>query len=104
MGTRKSLVLPVLISVICAAGLAQAQQLFIPMTPCRVADTRNATGPFGGPSIAGGTTRSFAIPGSACGVPSAAEAYSLNVTVVPRAGLGYLTVWAAGAPQPPVST
>ena len=28
--------------------------LFVPMTPCRLVDTRNATGPFGGPSIAGG--------------------------------------------------
>ena len=74
------------------------------MTPCRVADTRDATGPFGGPSIAGETSRSFVIPNSACGVPSTATAYSLNVTVVPRAGLGYLTVWPTGMTQPVVST
>ena len=35
---------------------------FIPMTPCRVVDTRNAAGPFGGPSIAGNGTRSFTLP------------------------------------------
>ena len=78
--------------------------LFVPMTPCRLVDTRNATGPFGGPSIAGESSRSFVIPNSACGVPSTAAAYSLNVTVVPRAGLGYLTVWPTGVAQPVVST
>ena len=77
--------------------------LFVPMTPCRVADTRNATGPFGGPSIAGETTRSFVIPSSACGVPSTAAAYSLNVTAVPQVGLAYLTVWPTGVTQPVVS-
>lgn len=42
---------------------------------------------------------------SACGIPATASAYSLNITVVPRAGtLGYLTVWPTGQPQPVVST
>jgi len=35
---------------------------FVPMTPCRVVDTRNAAGPFGGPSISGGGSRDFNIP------------------------------------------
>src|ERR1017187_929206 len=43
---------------------------FVPITPCRVADTRNPPGDFGGPSITGGTSRDFTIPNSACGVPS----------------------------------
>jgi len=74
------------------------------VTPCRVADTRNPTGPFGGPSLAAGQIRSFTIPSSACGIPSGARAFSLNVTVVPKGSLGYLTAWAAGAAQPFVST
>ncbi len=78
--------------------------LFVPMTPCRLVDTRNPTAPFGGPSIAGDTSRSFAIPDGACAVPPTATAYSLNVTVVPRAGLAYLTVWPTGVEQPVVST
>ncbi len=86
------------------AFTVQGALLFVPMTPCRVADTRNATGPFGGPSITGETSRSFVIPSSACAVPSTAAAYSLNVTVVPHAGLGYLTVWPTGVAQPVVST
>ena len=41
-------------------------------------------------------TRNFAIQGGPCGIPPAAVAYSLNVTVVPAGPLGYLTVWPAG--------
>ena len=77
---------------------------FIPVTPCRVADTRNSTGPFGGPEMSAGSTREFDIPQSACGIPSTAVAYSLNVTVVPSGALGYLTVWPTGESQPTIST
>ena len=78
--------------------------MFVPLTPCRIADTRALSGPFGGPEITGQTSRDFAIPNSGCGIPSNAAAYSLNVTVVPDGQLGYLTLWAAGQPQPYVST
>jgi sugar lactone lactonase YvrE len=77
---------------------------FIPVTPCRIADTRNPTGPFGGPEPAAGSTRVFNVPQSACKIPNTAVAYSLNVTVVPNAALGYLTMWPAGQTQPLVST
>jgi hypothetical protein len=77
---------------------------FVPVVPCRVADTRNPTGPFGGPQIAGGATRSFTIPDSACGAPSTAQAYSLNVAAVPAGPLGYLTLWPAGQSKPLAST
>jgi len=77
---------------------------FVPVTPCRILDTRNANGPFGGPAIAAGTSRDFVIPNSACGIPSLVGAYSLNVAVVPRGPLGYLTAWPSGQPQPLVAT
>jgi hypothetical protein len=77
---------------------------FIPVTPCRVVDTRLADGPFGGPSMPAGTSRDFAIPNSACNIPATAQAYSLNVTVVPPGPLGYLIIWPAGQPRPVVST
>ncbi len=83
---------------------APAALRFVPATPCRVVDTRNIDGPFGGPYIAGGTSRGFDIPSSECGIPSAAQAFSLNITVVPRGSLGYVTLWPAGEPQPQVST
>ena len=84
-----------------AAGTALQ---FVPITPCRVADTRGAAGEFGGPEIAAGSARSFAVPQSACGIPPNAVAYSLNVTALPDAVLDYLTLWPAGLPQPNVST
>jgi hypothetical protein len=77
---------------------------FIPVTPCRIADTRNPNGPFGGPFMGGGTTRSFSIPSSTCGIPSTALAYSLNATVVPHGTLGFLTLFPCGETLPLVST
>ena len=41
---------------------------------------------------------------SACGIPSTAQAYSLNFTAIPQGPLGYLSVWPAGQTQPLVST
>jgi uncharacterized repeat protein (TIGR01451 family) len=85
------------------AGSAPLQ--FLTVAQCRVIDTRYPDGPFGGPFIAAGTSRSIPIPSGTCGVPANALAYSLNVTVVPRTGgLGYLTVWPTGEAQPFVST
>jgi uncharacterized repeat protein (TIGR01451 family) len=77
---------------------------FVPVTPCRIADTRNANGAFGGPSLAAQGTRNFAIPSSACNIPASATAYSLNIAVVPRGLLGFLTVWPAGQVRPVVAT
>jgi len=74
---------------------------FVPVTPCRIADTRtNPAGPFAGPAIANNQTRSFSIPQSACGIPSTAVAYSLNVTVAPNGPLVFLTVWPTGLTRP----
>ncbi len=82
-----------------AAGLR-----FVPVTPCRLVDTRMADGPFGGPAIEGSSSRSFAIPQSVCGIPSTAQAYSLNVTAVPDGPLYFLTLWPTGQPQANAST
>ena len=93
-------------------GTAQAQQTalrFVPLSPCRIADTRDSSygSSFGPPTLAaGGSGRSFPILSSNClnGVPSTVAAYSLNVTVVPHGTLGYLTMWPTGQTQPLVST
>lgn len=73
---------------------------FYPVTPCRVADTRNTASPLGGPTLAAGQPRDLPILGSACNLPSTAQAYSLNFTAVPASTLPYLTVWPSGAQQP----
>ena len=80
---------------------------FYPLTPCRVADTRNASFPqgLGPPFLPGHTERQFPIlNATSCNIPSSAEAYSLNFSVVPHGGLGYLTVWPTGETRPVVST
>ncbi len=83
---------------------APAGLQFVPVAPCRIADTRGLPGPFGSPSMAADSSRSFAIPQGGCGIPSTAQAYSLNVTVVPQGPLYYLTLWPTGQAQPAVST
>ena len=77
---------------------------FIPVTPCRVVDTRAASGTFGGPAISSGTSRDFPLPEGSCGIPQTAAAYALNVTSVPHGHLNYLTIWPTGSSQPVVST
>jgi hypothetical protein len=79
---------------------------FFPLAPCRAADTPNATGSLGGPSLTGGGAggRAFPVQSSACGIPSTAKAYSLNITAVPHGSLGYLSTWPTGQAQPVVST
>ena len=85
------------VSVIAGANSDRLQ--FIPVTPCRLFDTRKQGG-----SIIGGTFRDFVIPDSPCGIPTTAAAYALNVTVVPQSTLSYLKIWPTGEDQPVVST
>jgi hypothetical protein len=80
---------------------------FFPITPCRLVDTRTGqgkTGQFGPPSLAANASRNFPLVSAGCSIPSTAEAYSLNFTVVPDGPLGYLSVWPEGDPYPGVST
>ena len=92
-------------SVSVVAGADSDPLQFVPAPPCRVADTRQQNGPFGGPYISGGFSRSFAVPLSNCDIPPSAIAYSLNVTVVPLTGsLNFLTVWPTGESLPNIST
>jgi hypothetical protein len=79
---------------------------FYPVTPCRLADTRNPSGALGGPTMSPGATRAFPLSQGSCGLPvsPAAQAYSLNMTVIPQGFLAYLSTWPAGGIQPLVST
>ncbi len=74
------------------SGPSPSPVQFVPVTPCRLVDTRQTHDP-----IQGGTFQFFVIPQlGGCNIPTTA-AYSLNVTVVPQErGLGYLTIWPAG--------
>jgi hypothetical protein len=80
---------------------------FVPIRPCRIMDTRGSegkTGAFGAPNLGDQVSRDIPIPSSTCGIPSNARAYSLNVTVVPRGFLSYLSLYPTGQARPLVST
>ena len=76
---------------------------FHTVTPCRIADTRNPDGPYGGPALAANTNRNFLIIGQ-CGVPVTAQAVSFNFAVVSPTDLGDVRVFPAGGAFPLVST
>jgi hypothetical protein len=61
----------------------QCAGLFFAAIPCRVVDTRNPSG-LAGPFLAGGQSRTFPVPTSACNL--------------------YLTAWPTGQAQPLVAT
>ncbi|MGA3054005.1 MAG: hypothetical protein ABSD63_07340 [Candidatus Korobacteraceae bacterium] len=71
------------------------------VTPCRVIDTRHVGS---GQPFTGTLSPPVDVLNSECGVSSLAQAYAFNATVVPVAGLGYLTLWPDGIDQPLVST
>ncbi len=73
---------------------------FVPIAPCRVADTRAGfgfTGAYGPPSIGAGSSRTFDIAASGCtGIPADAAAFSFNFTVTNTAGAGFIQAYPAG--------
>jgi hypothetical protein len=96
---------------------------FVAISPCRLVDTRgagadfNGISPFSGPSLGPSTTTTYPVQSAAeaaanttptpCGtIPSIAQAYSFNITAIPKTagGIAFVTVWPSGAPQPGVST
>jgi Bacterial Ig-like domain (group 3) len=93
---------PTVTQVVTGVGASPALT-FVPIPPCRVMDTRNPTGPFGGPALANKVTRNVAMPQSGCNIPSTAAAYSVNITAVPQGTLNVLEVWPSGQPTPTVS-
>ena len=73
------------------------------LVPCRLLDTRNPNGIYGGPVLQAGQLRTFTTTGQ-CGIPSTAVALSLNITAVTPTGSGYLTLFPADRLQPAIGT
>ena len=89
------------------SGLARPAATFTAVVPCRIADTRTnqgKAGDFGPPFLTHGSTRTFSVPLSSCGIPSNAQAYAVNLTALPHGMGGFLTTWPSGQPQPLAST
>jgi len=83
--------------------LPPCQAKFYTVSPCRVVDTRDPDGPWGGPALAAGGVRVFTMAGR-CGVSPGARSVSLNVTVAGPTAPGYLSLFPGGTPLPLVST
>ncbi|MEO6323905.1 MAG: glycoside hydrolase family 44 protein [Thermoanaerobaculia bacterium] len=73
------------------------------LTPCRIVDTRNATGPLGGPALVSAAQRTFTLTGQ-CGVPATATSVAANVTVVSPASTGAFRFFPANQSLPITST
>lgn len=85
---------------------APAQAIYVPITPCRMIDTRSAGG-----RLQAGTTRNFKVRGSTgfaaqggnpagCGIPATATAVTVSVSSTNMAGTGYFRVWPYGQSEP----
>jgi len=105
---RSLLPLAFLLATLTLAN-GQTPLRLVNVTPCRLLDTRN-TNPIQGGTFATVNLPSLAQSGGAYGscAPFSlanAQAYSLNVTLVPQNGhpVGYLTIWPTGQSQPLVS-
>ena len=75
---------------------------FHTVTPCRVVDTRDPAGEYGGPELGAGSERTFRIVGR-CGIPDGAQAVSFNVTVTQPTALGNLRLFPVGSIRPSTS-
>ncbi len=97
-------VTPAADGAVVTARLAAVPALrYFTIAPCRFVDTRNATGPYGGPSLTSGAARNFVLTG-VCGVPATAKALTVNVTVVNPNGGGSVELYPGDAPAPPTSS
>jgi len=72
-----------------------------PTVPCRVIDTRKIGN---GLPFSGTLSPPVDAVDSVCAIPTTAQAYAFNATVVPVGSLGYLTLWPDSEGQPVVST
>jgi hypothetical protein len=72
-------------------------------SPCRVLDSRQATGPWGGQPLGAGQERALTVAG-ACGIPATATALSFNLTVTAATAGGHIRVYPGGVPRPGTST
>jgi len=102
-------------SVLCGSMMSASasvstgdRSVYVPITPCRVMDTRPAPVGVGARStpLTGNETYTIAVLGSngQCSVPVDASAVAMNVTVVNPTGASFLTVFPADAAQPLASS
>ena len=86
---------------------APPKTYFWTVTPCRILDTRNAAGQYGGPALAAGSERTIQFtalpvvsPPCQSTIPNTARAVSLNVAVINPTATGLLRLYPTGRPRP----
>ena len=83
---------------------------FVPIAPCRIADTRHGTGT-NGKKLKKNNTRNLTVAGTTgfeqqggkaggCGIPATAQAVVLNAVVVSPSKKGSLKIWPTGLAEP----
>lgn len=110
MPNRRWTVLALAATLLCgnvltsSAAAPATASAFVPITPCRLVDTRPGTDNVGTRStpLAAGETFTAAVTGSNgnCTIPATATGVSLNVTVITPTAASFLTVFPADAPLP----
>jgi len=90
-------------SATLASGFTYASTTgFYTVSPCRIVDTRDPNGPYGGPALAANSDRAFTLAGQ-CGIPLAAKALSINLTITQPTAAGNLRLYPGGT-SPPVAS
>jgi hypothetical protein len=84
-------------------GAPPPASLFHTLTPCRVLDTRNPNGTYGGPALFAGQARSWVIRGQ-CGVPATAKSIAGNIAVTGPTAAGSIRLVPGGASATGTST
>jgi hypothetical protein len=85
---------------------AGSETVYVPINPCRIADTRK-----GGGKLATGAKRNLYVSGTSgfssqggtsggCGIPASAKAATFSITAVSASGSGAVAAWPAGASEP----
>ncbi|MGH3088078.1 MAG: RHS repeat-associated core domain-containing protein, partial [Rubrobacteraceae bacterium] len=68
---------------------------FFTLFPCRIFDTRDPNGPYGGPILSGGTSRTFTLI-ARCGIPANATGAVGNLTAVGASLEGFFRLYPTG--------
>jgi hypothetical protein len=91
-------IVPALAGTQAAHAATTSPSRFVPVTPCRLLDTRGGAGP-----VDAGGAIDVEVVGDRCQIPDRATAAALTMTVSEPDGAGFLTVWPGGEPRPAAS-
>jgi hypothetical protein len=83
--------------------VVSAPTAYYSLPPCRLVDTRNEPGTFGGPALAANADRVFLLV-ERCGIPATARALSVNMTLTQPTTAGNLRLYPAGTHLPNASS